>query len=194
MYHSGHVVEITHQRTTTETPYGEATSSPDPRRLGTETIEYLEEPSRLVSARSARARSSSGTLALSVPLWTSRSLAEPISLVRLRVRSKLPHSVRFFHPRAPFCVRARGGAAYDLPARLMSQPNRRVRNGPERCPHAASSARGTKRRESCSDRWSWWDGMSGPLRSRVSDGISAERNVRKSDRILLGAGSPSRER
>jgi len=139
---------------TTETPYGEATSSPDPRRLGTETIEYLEEPSRLVSARSARARSSSGTLALSVPLWTSRSLAEPISLVRLRVSLQTPTFGAFLPSPRLSASRARGGAAYDLLARLMSQPNRHVQNGPERCPHAASSTRGTKRRESCSDRWS----------------------------------------
>lgn len=82
----------------TNLPRDEATSSPDPRRLGTEVIEYREEPSRVVSARSASARSSSGTLAPYVP-FISRSgprvsaiLISPARyLARVSLR-KFPHS------------------------------------------------------------------------------------------------------
>ena len=104
------------RRTITNLPRDEATSSPDPRRLGTETIEYREEPSRVASAFSARARPSSDTLAPSVPFWTTALSSTSLSFVCFA--PKLPHSARI--------SRLRRGDRYDLQAQLMSRHNRRA--------------------------------------------------------------------
>lgn len=110
------------RRTVTNLPCDEATSSPDPRRLGTETIEYREEPSRVASASSVRARASSDTLAPFVSFWTI-GFVHRLLLARslTRFALKLPHSARI--------SRLRRGDRYDLQAQLMSRHNRR-RRGP----------------------------------------------------------------
>jgi len=103
------------RRTIINLPRDEATSSPDPRRLGTETIEYREEPSRVVSASSARARPSSDTLAPSVPFWTTALFS-------------VSRSLMCFAPKLPSAriSRLRRGDRYDLQAQLMSRHNRRA--------------------------------------------------------------------
>lgn len=99
----------------TNLPCDEATSSPDPWRLGTETIEYREEPSRVSSASFARARPSSDTLAPFISFWTPALFAAARS--HTRSAPKLPHSARI--------SRLRRAGRYDLQAQLMSRHNRR---------------------------------------------------------------------